>query len=121
MSWMFYYCSKLTSLDLSCLNTSNVTNMMSMFMYCEGLTVLNLGDLDTHNINNMAQMFSNCRGLTSLNLQNFDTSNVTSYSGMFSSVPKSVAITTNQAAKDWLEEKGFSAWLGNVTIVEKTI
>jgi len=48
-------------------------------------------------------------------------SNVTSYNSMFSSVPKSVVITTNQAAKDWLEEKGFSDWLGNVTIVEKTI
>ena len=121
MSWMFCDCSKLTNLDLSCLNTSNVTNMMSMFMYCKGLTVLNLGDLDTRNVNNMAQMFLYCSGLTSLNLQNFDMSNVTSYSSVFSSVPTSVAITTNQAAKDWLEEKGFSDWLGNVTIVEKTI
>ena len=61
------------------------------------------------------------KNIIGINLQNFNMSNVTSYDSMFYSVPKSVAITTNQAAKDWLEEKGFSDWLGNVTIVEKTI
>jgi len=72
-------------------------------------------------VTNMGSMFSGCSGLMSINLQNLDMSNVTSYNSMFSSVPRSIAITTNQAAKDWLEEKGFSDWLGNVTIVEKTI
>ena len=80
-----------------------------------------MSNFDTSNVIYMSYMFSGCNKLTSINLQNFDMSNVTSYSSMFSSVPKSVAITTNQAAKDWLEEKGFSDWLGNVTIVEKTI
>ena len=76
----------------------------------------------------MGYMFCSCSGLISLNLQNFDMTNVTNYSDLFGYkhnsntwVPKSIAITTNQAAKDWLEEKGFSDWLGNVTIVEKTI
>ena len=73
----------------------------------------------------MSNMFYDCSGIISLNLQNFDMTNVTRYSDLFGYrdnwVPKSVAITTNQAAKDWLEEKGFSDWLGNVTIVEKTI
>jgi len=72
-------------------------------------------------VTNMYSMFTGCSRLTNLNLQNFDMSNVTSCNLMFNGVPRSVAITTNQAAKDWLEEKGFSDWLGNVTIVEKTI
>ena len=121
MALMFYSCSGLTSLDVSKFDTSKVKDMDRMFYSCSGLTSLDVNKFDTSKVTDMNEMFSSCSGLTSLNLQNFDMSNVTSYSSMFSSVPKSVAITTNQAAKDWLEEKGFSAWLGNVTIVEKTI
>ena len=121
MSNMFTNCSRLTSIDVSKFNTSKVTSMDRMFYSCSGLTGLDVSNFDTSNVTNMEGMFRKCSGLTSINLQNFDMSNVTSYSSMFSSVPKSIAITTNQAAKDWLEEKGFSDWLGNVTIVEKTI
>ena len=121
MGSMFLNCSKLTSLDVSKFDTSKVKDMDRMFLNCSKLTSLDVNKFDTSKVTDMNEMFSSCSGLTSLNLQNFDMSNVTSYSGMFSSGPKSVAITTNQAAKDWLEEKGFSAWLGNVTIVEKTI
>ena len=121
MSNMFTNCSRLTSIDVSKFNTSKVTSMDRMFYSCSGLTSLDVSNFDTSNVTNMEEMFRKCSGLTSINLQNFDMSNVTSYNEMFSSVPKSVAITTNQAAKDWLEEKGFSDWLGNVTIVEKTI
>ena len=128
MGGMFYSCSGLTSLDLSSFNTSKVTSMSYMFYGCSGLASLDVSKFDTSKVTNMAGMFDWCKNLTSLNLQNFDMSNVTSYSNLFgqknnsySWVPKSIAITTNQAAKDWLEEKGFSDWLGNVTIVEKTI
>ena len=121
MSDMFTRCQKLTNLDVSNFDTSNVTDMSDMFSGCSGLTSLDVSKFSTSKVKSMYNMFYNCYALTSLNLQNFDMSNVTSYNSMFSSVPKSVVITTNQAAKDWLEEKGFSDWLGNVTIVEKTI
>ena len=121
MHFMFGGCSNLTNLNVSNFNTSKVTNMRYMFTMCQKLTNLDVSNFDTSNVTDMGDMFSGCSGLTSINLQNFDMSNVTSYSSMFYSVPKSIAITTNQAAKDWLEEKGFSDWLGNVTIVEKTI
>ena len=128
MSRMFSSCSKLASLDVTSFDTHNVTSMIDMFSECSELTSLNISNFYTSNVTNMSGMFRGCKNLTSLNLQNFDMSNVTSYSNLFGQknnsntwVPKSVAITTNQAAKDWLEEKGFSAWLGNVTIVEKTI
>lgn len=38
MSYMFAYCSKLTNLDVSNWDTSNVTNMSEMFWYCSKLT-----------------------------------------------------------------------------------
>ena len=121
MEEMFRNCSGLTSVDTSNFDTSNVTNMLYMFSGCSGLTSIDVSNFNTCNVTNMGSMFSGCSGLMSINLQNLDMSNVTSYDCMFLGVPTTVQIITNQAAKDWLEEKGFSDWLGNVTIVEKTI
>ena len=128
MSYMFMYCNGLASLDVSKFDTSKVTKMSYMFYCCSGLTSIDVSNFNTSKVTYMGYMFCSCSGLISLNLQNFDMTNVTNYSDLFGYkhnsntwVPKSIAITTNQAAKDWLEEKGFSDWLGNVTIVEKTI
>ena len=84
MSYMFFDCSGLTSLDLSPLDTSKVTNMSWMFDGCSGLTSLDLTPLDTQNVTNMGEMFIKCSGLTSLDLTPLDTQNVTNMSDMFS-------------------------------------
>ena len=44
MSDMFYRCSNLTELDLSGLNTSNVTNMSYLFADCNSLKTVYVGD-----------------------------------------------------------------------------
>ena len=80
----FYQCSNLTSIDLTNVNTSNVTNMSSMFSSCYGLTSLDVRNFDTSKVTDMNYMFYNCFYLTSLDLSNFDTSNVTDMSSMFS-------------------------------------
>ena len=70
MSYMFYYCSSLTSLNLSNFNTNNVTNMSYMFYNCSSLTFLNLSNFNTNNVNNMSYMFYDCSSLnSSLNTQ----------------------------------------------------
>lgn len=80
---MFYNCKNLTSLDLSGLNTSRVTNMNSMFYNCISLSSLDVSEFDTSSVTDMSRMFSgNCR-LTSLDLSNFNTSNVTTMEFMF--------------------------------------
>ena len=83
MSSMFHGCTGLTSLNLSNFDTSNVTTMNYMFIGCSGLTSLNLSNFNTSNVTTMYYMFTGCSGLTSLNLFNFDTSNVTTMSSMF--------------------------------------
>ena len=83
MSNMFSYCWSLTSLDLSPLDTSNVTNMRGMFSECWSLASLDLSPLDTSNVTDMSYMLSGCSKLTSLDLSSFDTSQVESMSGMF--------------------------------------
>ena len=83
MSYMFYNCKALTTLDLSNFDTSNVTNMSYMFNSCSGLTLLNLSNLDTSNVTTMTYMFYNCNGLTTLDVSNLDTSKVTNMQRMF--------------------------------------
>ena len=83
MSYMFYNCSSLTSLDFSSFNTSNVTNMKNMFWDCSSLTSLDLSSFNTSKVTNMSYMFHNCSSLTSLDLSSFNTSKVTNMSYMF--------------------------------------
>ena len=83
MNSMFYYCSDLTSLDVSKFNTSNVTDMNGMFEECSSLTSLDLGGWNTSNVNYIGGMFGNCSALTSLDMSGWDTSNVIYMSYMF--------------------------------------
>ena len=83
MGDMFQQCESLTSLDLSPLDTSNVTDMSGMFAYCSSLTSLDLSPLDTSNVTGMHGTFSGCSSLVSLNLSGLDTSSVTWTRDMF--------------------------------------
>ena len=76
--------SKMTSIDLSALDTSEVTDMNVMFSGCNKLTSLDVSNFDTSKVTNMSGMFSMCCSLTSLDLSSFDTSQVTYMSNMFS-------------------------------------
>ncbi len=58
MSYMFYNCSSLTSLDLSNFNTLNVNNMNSMFYNCSSLSSLNLINFNTNNIKNIPHIYN---------------------------------------------------------------
>ena len=80
---MFNSCGNLTSLDLSWLDTSNVTKMTSLFYYCTKLTTLNVSNWNTSNVTGMDYMLNNCSKLTSLDLSNWDTSKVTTMNSMF--------------------------------------
>ena len=76
--------SKMTSIDLSALDTSEVRNMTSMFDSCSSLTNLDVSNFDTSEVTYMGGMFYSCSSLTSLDVSNFDTSKVTDMSDMFS-------------------------------------
>ena len=85
MSNMFWSCSSLTSLDVTHFNTANVTNMSLMFYSCSSLTSLYLTNFNTANVTNMRSMFFRCSSLTSLDVTHFNTAEVTNMSNMFSS------------------------------------
>ena len=80
----FYEFTNMTSIDLSVLDTSEVTNMSNMFSACISLTSLDVSNFDTSKVIDMSDMFDQCYMLTSLDLRNFNTSEVIDMSSMFS-------------------------------------
>ena len=124
MKWMFAYCEKLTSLDLSGFNATNATSMYGMFDGCSALTSLDARYLSSDvvtdlrymfydclalesllvsnwyigNATNMQSMFENCRNLTELNLNGWSTKKVTNMSKMFCGCSK---LTTISVGEGW--------------------
>ena len=84
MSYMFFNCTVLESLDVTHFNTANVTNMGYMFSNCIGLTSLDLSHFNTEKVTNMSSMFDRCSALTALDVSGFNTASVTSMYAMFS-------------------------------------
>ena len=83
MSFMFYGCYALASLDLSNFNTTKVENMFGMFFDCENLSSLVISNFNTANVTDMSNMFYLCKKLSSLDIPNFNTAKVTDMSYMF--------------------------------------
>ena len=96
--YMFSYCKGLTSLNLSGWNTANVTDMSFMFVGCSVLTTLNLSGWNTANVTNMSYMFTNCKGLTTLDLSSFNIADFTNISWMFAG---SSNLTIICVSEDW--------------------
>ena len=72
MSFMFYNCQQLKSLDVSSFKTTSVTTMQSMFDYCLSLTTIEgLEKWNTHYVTDMSRMFYECICLTTLDLSSF--------------------------------------------------
>ena len=71
---MFGGNSKLTELDLSSFDFTNVVDMSSMFKDCSGLQNITFGtQIITPNLRTMSNMFDGCSSLTSIDLSGFDT------------------------------------------------
>ncbi len=87
MVGVFYNSPSLTNINMSTWDTSNVTTMYSMFQSSKGLTMLNLSSFNTTSVKNMAKMFYDCSGLTTLDLSSFYTPELTTVTdfiyGMF--------------------------------------
>ena len=102
MSYMFYSCSSLTSLDVTHFNTAKVTNMNRLFSNCSSLTSLDVTHFNTAKVTNMNNMFYNCSSLTSLDVTYFNTANVTNMNKMFY---KCSALTTIYASDNFVTDK----------------
>ena len=82
-SGMFAYLDNVSTLDLSGLDTSNMTSMSKMFFNSKSLTNIDTSGFDTSKVVIMSDMFNGCTNLEKINLSNFNTSKVTSMAFMF--------------------------------------
>ena len=83
--------SSLESVDLSLINTSNVTDMSYMFSGCNFIEHINLSYLDTSNVIDMSNIFSKCN-FKSFVFPNINTSSLKNASGMFDSCKKLITL-----------------------------
>ena len=82
--YLFYWCDNLETVDVSGLDTADVTDMTYMFGISSKLnSIIGLNKLDTSNVTDMTRMFENCQKLTQIDLSNFNTSNLQHMEGMF--------------------------------------
>ncbi len=88
MSWMFYGCESLTTLDLRHFNTSNVTCMDNMFYDCSSLATIYVGKsfvLSEECTGNI--MFGGCSNLKGFDSQNIGKEMANYDTGYFSKYP----------------------------------
>ena len=83
MSMMFYKSTSLKSIDVSGFDTSKVVNMSYMFEGCSNLEILDLSNFKTSNVSLMQGMFWDCQKLKNIDVSNFNTGKVTSMNRMF--------------------------------------
>ena len=70
MSYMFFNCSSLTSLDVTYFNTANVTGMNNMFYSCSALTTIYASDnFVTDKVEYSYNMFYDCTSLKGTTLE----------------------------------------------------
>lgn len=77
-----FFQSKASKIDLSSLDTSNVTEMGLMFLGTQATEIIGLDTFNTTGVTTMYAMFEGCQ-VSSLDLSNFDTNNVIDMSYMF--------------------------------------
>ena len=82
MYYAFYGLKGTQVLDLSCLDTHNVENMNYALAYCEAEQIL-IDGINTSKVTNMSYMFNSCKLLTSIDFSGIDTSKVGNMAGMF--------------------------------------
>ena len=95
MRTLFAECTALTTVDLSAVDTSEVTNMSYVFYGCTALKALDLSSLDTGRVTTMRGMFSNCNRLSGLTgYENWDTGSLVEMYQTFNRVGYSVSAST---------------------------
>ena len=89
---IFAYYSNLKTMDVTNIDTSNVTTMYAMFYLNKASTITGLTSFDTSNVTSMEAMFQDTN-FTTLDLSSFNTSNVTHMGWLFCGSSKLTTIT----------------------------
>lgn len=83
LNYVFMAGYELIELDLSTLDTTNITSMDNTFSDCRKLKHIELSNIDTSHVISMKGAFGNCQELTVLDFSNIDTSKVVDFRQSF--------------------------------------
>ena len=97
-AWWFYFCTAMTTCDLSKLDTSKCVNMCWMFRSCSSLTTLDVSKFDTHLVTDLSSMFRDSSELGELDVRNWNVSRATNMGNMFNSCRRLTDLT---GAENW--------------------
>ena len=92
--------ANVTSIDLTYLDTSQMTSADCMFLVCSSLTDIDLRGLDFSNVTSMNSIFSGS-GLQNINLSGLDLANVTDFTDMFLDSALVNVDLSNISAPNW--------------------
>lgn len=81
--WIDTCPNNLSSLDVSCFDTSKMNTMNNMFRGIQNITTIDCAGFNTSNVTSMDSTFNRCHNLTRLYLRGWDTSKVTNMNYMF--------------------------------------
>lgn len=102
--YWFTGCTNLTSVDLSGLDTSKVSEMTGMFQSCSSLESLDLRSFNTANVIAMGSLFSGCSNLVTLDLSSFDTSSVSYMANMFNNTSSLHEVVLGEYFTNWTSD-----------------
>lgn len=118
MRSVFQSATNLTTLDVSDWDTSNVTNMSNMF-FETSVTSLDLNHFNTSKVTDMRWMFQRAYKLTTLDISNWDTSNVTNMSQMFAYTPKLTTLDLSEwDTSNVVSMQGMFEWASALTSLD---
>lgn len=87
LSYCFYNCT-LKNLDVSQLNTENITKMDRMFFGCSNLKEIDVSNFDVSKVTDFNGIFQNCTSLTKLDLSSWEIDDGSDKRNMFGGCSK---------------------------------
>ena len=121
---LFKDCADITEIDLSNLDTSEISRMDNIFNGCLSLTSVILDNIDTTKIKHIESMFKNCTNLEYINLKPFNNRILTSVSDIFEGIPENMVVCTNnnQIITELKKKKcGITYCLDNWKLIQQNI
>lgn len=102
-SWLFSSLNNCKEMDMSNLDTSNVTSMYQMFSNCWWMNKLDVSTWNTTNVQNMSEMFTDCYRLSHFDLSSWSTANVTTMADMFLDCNEQAEVDLGAGWTKWMD------------------
>ena len=105
LDFLFFDCEDLINVDLSNLNTTNMTRISYTFYNCKNLEEVNMTSIETSSVEYMEFLFAGCENLMNIiGLENLNTSSVKYTTGMFFNCKSIQNVNLSSFDLDNLEE-----------------